>query len=349
MLLSAALTERVFSEHDRIRLTMRTIVKCLSFNLVSLARSSSPLRSGIAILLAVAALGAGGQDRLPAELLAVPVWPGEDAARKNYSHQYVFRGQPSEIVVYWPDPARPDHWALFRFWLQNRVDPQIRVTFSRGEEGTFQYRYTVRNGDAAKTAIWNWTVVGPADQDLRAAHPAWGGWNNRVAAAPQVIPRNAPLGAYLSWTRGDAPAIQPDAEASGFEIESTFRPGLTTAYASGDGGILRPPAWFTQEVEEQVIPLQRAYVMRKPTVTFGPRFAPSAAPRDILAAYSEDIDNLVRDGIVSGQSAYIRELQKAIRTGIRDGVIPTLTPIHAPESPFKKELDAALRLAVKSP
>lgn len=162
----------------------------------------------ICVLLATAVASVSGQDRLPAELKAVPVWPGEEAARRLFNGQYVFRGEPGQIVIYWPDPSNPGNWVTFRFWLQNRVDPQIRVELSRNDENVFQYRYTVRNGASAKSAIWAWDVVGPANQELKISHPEWGGTNARSPGAPQAMLPNASKGAFLSWCRVDAPPIE---------------------------------------------------------------------------------------------------------------------------------------------
>jgi len=307
--------------------------------------------AAILVVLVAGAAGGGGQwEYVPEEIKATPLWPGEEAAKRLFPGRYVFRDKTGEIVVYWPDPSSPVRWVSYRFWLQNRVDPQIRVEIKRKDDGVYKYRYAVRNGASAKSGIWTWDVVGPPNSEIEISHTTWPGTNAHVAAAPQVFLPDTPNGAFLSWLRNDAPPIEPGSEVSGFEIDCRFLPGFTTAYASGEGGLLhRPPAEFSEEVEEQVIPLERAYVMRKPAVTFGPRFSPGSPMAAILTAYRKDVAALVKMGMLDETSGFVQELQQILeRPTVPDrtrGIVVT----RAPQSLLEKELNRALVLATQTP
>jgi hypothetical protein len=244
-------------------------------------------------------------------------------------------------MVYWaPDPAQPDHWITYRFGLQSRVAPHILASVARLENGAFQYRYTVRNGPSAATAIWKWSVIGPVNTGAVLTHPAWHGADATTKGASQFLLPDAPTGGFLSWVRGDWPPIQPGGESEGFQIVSRFGPGLTTAYACGDGGLLNLPAEFTKEVEDQVIPLERPHVMRKPALTIGPRFAPNSSPDAIRRAYRADLDSLIGEHLVDASSAYIHELRQSL-----SGQPASIK--SKPGTELEKEIDRALRVALE--
>jgi hypothetical protein len=244
-------------------------------------------------------------------------------------------------MVYWaPDPARPDHWITYRFGLQSRVEPQILASVARLQDRDFQYRYTVRNGPSAATGIWKWSVIGPVNTGAVLTHPTWRGVDAMTKGASQFLLPDAPTGGFLSWVRGDWPPIQPGEESRGFQIESRFRPGLTTAYVWGDGGLLRLPAEFTKEVEDQVIPLERSHVMLKPALTIGPRFAPELTPEAVREAYRADLDSLVREHLVDASSPYINELRQSLSK-------PHFALKNKPGTEFEREIDEALRLSLE--
>ena len=295
------------------------------------------------VLAGIAVGSAGGQDSLPNEVKVLPRWQGEAAAR-SLKGQYVFRGRPGEIVVYWPDPSDQAHWVTYRFWLQNRVVPEIQANVGRSQD-LFVYRYTMGNGPKAESVIWSWSLVGPSDEVLKVSHSAWKGSKSYAVGALQAMLPGVPKGVFLFWMRGPAPAIEPGGELAGFEVDSSFLPGLTTAYAIGEGGLLKPPAEFTEEVERQVIPLELPHVMMKTSVTIGPRFAPGTTLATILRAYQEDIHSLVKEGMLDGDSAFVGELTRSLSSGIRSPQDYAISFTGKPLAPLEREIGDALILA----
>ncbi len=89
-----------------------------------------------------------------------------------------------------------------------------------------------------------------------------------------------------------APPLAPEEEFADFRIRSSFSPGLTTAYARGDGYI-EAPGELPEEVVQRLIPLQRAPAWQKPVITIGPRFAPGTSPEAILRAFRADVADLI--------------------------------------------------------
>jgi hypothetical protein len=314
-------------------------------------RLNSYIRPGLWILLAVISCPAEAQERRRAEVEALPVWAGEDAAAATRPRQYVFRDVNDEIVVSYPDPFTPGHTETFRFWLANRVDPQITASVTRNAEGgdiVFTYTYILRNGSSAATAIWNWSVVGSANQDATVSHPVWRGIKSRKPEAPQALLPSVAAGTLHDWIGTDTP-IRPGAEARDFAIRSKFAPGLTTAYAAGQGAIIVSPTGLPEEVEKQFLPLETPPVWQKPTITIGPRFAPGTPLRAIIEAFRKDVADLVREGSLSVTSPYIQELQQVLTSAGGDATTRVLLRNVAPGTQLEKDLDAALKMSISSP
>lgn len=277
------------------------------------------------------------------------MWAGEEAASTR-PLQYVFRDLDNEIVVSYPHPE--GRIITFRFWLPNRVEPQIAASVARTEsrsQTTFTYTYKLRNGSNAVTAIKRWSVVGPVSEDLTVEHPVWRSLKSRSSVAPQALVPQAGRGAYIAWRAANAPYLAPEEEMTDFKISSRFSPGLTTAYARGEGLIEEPgPGELPEEVVQQLIPLQRAPVWQKPAITIGPRFAPGTSPEAILRAFSADVADLIQEGLLSAESPYVQELQQmfaSVSDDIRDQV---LGREETPSTPLERDLELALRLTVLS-
>jgi hypothetical protein len=313
-------------------------------------KSSFNTKCGRWILLVLAACATEGQDQVPAEVRALPVWVGEDAAFLRRPPQYVFRDANGEIVVSYPNPSNPERMITFRFWLANRVDPHIGVSVTGGDVG-FTYTYTLQNGSGAAVAIRQWSVVGPANQDLTVSHPIWRGLNARVPVATQALVPGVAAGAYLLWMGGDTPHIQPGGEARDFTIRSTFAPGLTTAYVGGEGAVITEPGpgELPEVVVAQIIPLQRAPVSQKPMITIGPRFSPGTPAQAITDAFRIDVADLIKEGLLSAESPYVQELQRVLMSGRGDSSAQLLLRKETPLTAMEKDLDAALRISTAAP
>jgi hypothetical protein len=302
----------------------------------------------VLLLAAVAsACPADGQVQTPAEVRALPPWAGEEAAARSLPPHYVFRDANGQIVVSYPHPDNPGRRITYRFWLPNRVDPHIGASVAKREESgqsIFTYTYKLRNGASAASAILQWSVVGPANQELTVGHPIWKSYNARVPVAPQALLPDAPVGAFEVWSAVDVPQLSAGTELGDFTLHSRFSPGLTTAYASGEGVLEEPEGEFPEAVIQELIPLQRPHVWQRPVVTIGPRFAPGAPLPAILEGFRKDVASLIKQGLLSSESSYVQELQ-GVLGGTGSTVPAVLRRKASPQSPIEKDLDSALRMS----
>jgi hypothetical protein len=290
----------------------------------------------IFLMTAISICPARGQVRTPAEVTSLPSWHGEEAAARLVPPRYVFRDANGQIVVSYPVPEKPGHRVLYRFWLPNRVEPQVTSSIARNEESggpLFVYTYKLKNAASAVSAIFNWSIVGPANQEITVTHPVWKGSNARVPAAPQALVPENPAGAYLSWLAVNTPQLAPGQELGGFTVRSKLLPGLTTGYAQTDGYLREPEGEFPEPVVKVLTRLQRAYVWEKPFLTVGPRFAPGTPLREIIAAFRKDVGSLIDGGLLQAHSPYVHEFMAG-------SVVKA-----PPQSPIEKDLDSAFRMS----
>jgi hypothetical protein len=216
----------------------------------------------------------------PAEIRALPSWAGEETGAASFPGHFVFLDFNGQIVVSYPHPGGHGRRVTYRFWLPNRVDPRVRVSITKGDESgrpIFTYAYTLANRSSAVSAIVQWSIVGPAMQEITVAHPAWKGYNARVPVAIEALAPNAPVGAFLMWLNGEASRLDPGRELGEFTVRSLYSPGLTTAYASAAGVLEEPDGEFPEAVIQQLIPLQRPHVWQKLFLAIGPRFPPGTS------------------------------------------------------------------------
>lgn len=306
----------------------------------------SSIRNCFLLLAVVSTCSAGAEPQIPAEVRALPPWAGEEAAAKTLPPHYVFRDATGQMVVSYAHPDNPGRRITYRFWLPNRVAPQMSASVVRNEvsgESVYTYAYRLRNDASASTTILQWSLVVPPNQELAVNHPAWKSHNAKSPVAPQGLLPEAPMGAFVVWLAVDVPRLSAGDELGGFTLRSRFAPGLTTAYASGEGVLEEPDGEFPEAVIQELIPLQRPQVWQKPFLTIGPRFAADTPWPSIREAFRKDLASLIKQGLLSSVSAYVRELEGVLGS-TRSTAADVLARKASPQSPIEKDLDIALRM-----
>ncbi len=290
------------------------------------------------------------QTVVPQEIAALPVWPESNLPPALDKH-FVFRDlRTGQIVVTYLDPSDRNHkQVMFRFWLQNRVDPQCTAAIRRDSEGLYVFSYALANGTRAATPIWSWNLVAPSDDPMaKISHPVWRGTNNSVTPlAHQTLLNDRGLAAYYSWM-GSAAPIAPGARQDHFDVISSFRPGLTTAYAIGDGGI-RAPGEIPEDAVQQLIPLERPQVMYRPFLTIGPRFSPDLPLSQVAKLLRDDLRSALKRGLLDSNSPFLRALEIALAQSAETGAVPAIPPELAPDSIIERDLAHAIFLIFSEP
>jgi hypothetical protein len=280
----------------------------------------------------------------PPEVAALPAWPADGKLPPSLEKKHIFHDLATgEIVVSYPSPAEPGHRTTFRFWLPNRVEPVISVEVAATEPKLYSYTYTLHNGPNAQTPIRSWSVVGPPnDPQLQISHPEWRGVNGQSLAAPQAMVPGVSNGAHLFWSNW-TDSLGIGGTAKGFQLVSSYRPGLSTAYAMGDG-VLKVPADLTDEVEQELPPFQRAQIWSRPALTIGPRFPPSMSRGEIASHFRDELLAVIGMGALDGRSAYFRELIAGLANSIASGIEPKVNA--QPRPGMEREVAQAVHVAL---
>jgi hypothetical protein len=148
------------------------------------------------------------------------------------------------------------------------------------------------------------------------------------------------------WGQGghDNP-ILPGSHVAGFQVISSFRPGFTTAFAVGSGGLETPGA-TTEITDNQLLPLQRPEVQWRTTLTIGPRFAPEASNLEVATAFQQDLQALINDEWLDGRSPFIQSLLEGLRSYIESRGDSALIIQGEPQPGIEAEIENAILLSL---
>jgi hypothetical protein len=294
----------------------------------------------------------------------VPFWtaggPPTDLADKYFVY---FDYNPQQYVVSYPESLqtgrKEDRRRVeFRIEPQNKVEPQISVTITKGAADQYLYRYQLANGNGAKQPIRYFMIVAASDDEsLVLKHSEWTAY---VAPTRNVAPQAAlagvpPLklhsnnGKYASWYKATGTALMPGVRMDGLEATSSFLPGITTSYAR-QGDAPRFPGDLPTEVSDQLAPVMGLEHDSKVTATIGPKFdrtnGPSADPIWIADDYGNSIASLVESGRLQAESPFIQELNSILRAIIDTGARRAIQFKAQPATPFENEIAVAVKIAL---
>lgn len=289
----------------------------------------------------------------PAAYDRLPTWPGEDRLTAFPENFVFWDATAQEIVISFPkDPQNPHGVrTTYRYRPQNQVDPQIVPEISFERDGNYHYRYTVSNGLAARQAIDIWSLVSPGvDADIRLEHAEWGKLRVSGSVAKQAaLQPEAPHGEYIDWV-SDGRSIGPGSVANGFLVVSSYRPGLTTAYAQG-GKPLSAKEGMPPAAGRQLVPFMKLEVNNRVTVTIGPRFARNTPSGAIARDYAAGIRRLIIVGDMDASSQFVSVVLAALDacSGVeaeRCASLPAAAIRDSAASVLEHQIAAALLLSI---
>lgn len=326
------------------------------------------------IVLALLAPAGTAQQQASGGISMVPPWPSNGKPPPELAgKQFVYLDlETREYVICYPRGLETGEGlsgplVTLRWRPANLVEPEIAVTVSRNLSGQFVYDYTLRNGATAKQPLNAFSLVVPTtDKSIRLEHPRWRNTGPPLPehpARPPVAPQagfydppelriRANMGMFFGWRSSDvAPALAPGQTLSGFRAVSSFRPGITTAYARNASALSFPRRAPGGGVMEQLLPLQRAEVNSKWTLTIGPKFDTEGGPEMsdvwVAADFAHGIHRLLNHGRLSDRSAFVQELLALLQSFVDAGYAYRVEFEAAPSAGLESELASAIRLALK--
>lgn len=308
----------------------------------------------LALLMSVVVVAQERKIELP------PTWPADGKVPERLKNQYVFLSpQQDTLIVRMPvDEDNPDGpRRVVRIALHNQLHPSVRATISSPQAALYQYNYTLSNSLNAKDRIGTWALVVPLeDEAFDMSHPdtpQHKGWSGKVRAttvnAPRVGLPGWPLECYARWFRNETSKLAtPGNSVSGFEMSSSNKPGLTTAFFASDV----PPRFELMKGSPVTIHEQMEFYNKDPAwrdhprVTVGPRFPASTPAIEIVRDFQAGIERLVTDKRLEAGSPFIKELLKWLSEASREDSPRPFKITTPPTTDFEKEIKAALELSL---
>src|SRR6266436_7878336 len=286
--------------------------------MAALIGPATVLRRLIFILVAA---GVVAQDRAA----PVQVWLDDGRIPPQYSDKYVFLTRDKHTIVVLA-PERPETGIagpkkIVRVLLWNNILPSVSVSLERVSSGELRYHYTIDNGKEAQDPIGKFSLVVPASiADLKFSHSppnggtAWGGPGVHVAGGPAVAVHDVlqkPPGQYRTWFYHGDNLIQPGTSLGGFELQSSYLPGVTTAWFSGGRLIEFDQSW-PREIFEQVELLEHRRWREVSVVTAGPMFPPQTPKEVIIETFRQDLEQMIKSGWLGGSSNFVQEVKRTL-------------------------------------
>jgi hypothetical protein len=189
----------------------------------------------------------------------------------------------------------------------DQVVPSVSSGVVKTPTGTYEYKYSLGNGTTAADPISVWSIAIPViDGILSASHPSWTVSQDLVATGDLPARGSFSMSPVLlaSWHAFSREVIGANTAASGFVLESPYRPGLTLIYARSaeDYSV---PATLPAQVSAQLDIMRQRDWMNKSLIGVGPRF-PNDWTRDVIAAdFKNGVAQLIRAGSLDASSPFV--------------------------------------------
>lgn len=306
------------------------------------------------ILIALLALAAGAQDR---NTNPVPQWPVDGRIPPEESDRFVFLTPDKHtIVVLVPEGSEAGingPKRIVKVPLMNNLAPFVSASIRVEPSGVLSYRYVIGNGAQAEDAIGAWSlIIPPVDPSLRVTHVShdneqrWGGAPAFVAVASRSLFPDEPPGRYLTWFHQGNSLIPPGKKLDGFRLESSYRPGLTTAWFSS-GKLVKFDQSWPKVVFQQLLLLEDRKWRQKNVPTIGPMFPPDTPVERIVASFLKGMDHMLQTGWINSSSPFTGEvinMLHALRQSTHSGKCRVLTA--RPGTRTEMAIATALRVSL---
>jgi hypothetical protein len=318
-----------------------------------------PLLTGVSLIVLVLT-AVGAQDRATDP---VPTWPEDGRIPPQYRDRYVFLTQDKHtVVVLAPENAErgmagPKQTVRVALW--NDIRPMIDASMTSVSLG-IKYEYAIANAKDARDPIGKFTLIVPASvSDLNIRHipingapwagaSAYAGAGANFAIAQQVILQKPP-GRYLTWFYQRGNVIPPGAMLDGFIVESSYLPGLTTAWFSSGRLVEFDQSW-PAEIFQQLEFFEDRRFREASVITVGPMFPPETPKAVITETFRRDLEQLnkFQSIDVGFAQAALRALDDVRRNPSAEHVLQSV-PNTSSERAITSALGISLGITVRSP
>lgn len=296
-----------------------------------------------------ACLTAFGQPSAPGSPEA-PTWPSSNEIPQSLQCQYVFVGPNRDMLIVRVPPdsayARSGNPPVIRYDLHNRLNPEITARLIVDQQGNYVYEYVVDNAPSSVDSIGKWDLLIPATQ-TEEPKISCGDWCGGTSFAPimrQVEMPDQPKGRVVMWVRqnGGSP-IAPSQSRRGFRIESSCRPGFTTA-------LFHSGIWVNidQDLPDEVFKQLEFYNDptwgQIPALTFGPMFCAGSSRPAIAQNMISGINRLLETKRLDPKSEFVHDVLALVRSQLKEGAEDTGPIVHLPSGEMETEIGRALEL-----
>ncbi len=284
------------------------------------------------IILEPIAAADQAQPKVAIRLSPVPLWPQNNDTSQLPKAQFVFLSlSTGEFVISYPkDLSASDdsERVTLRFGTHSLVDPQVTAHVTLGQDGTFTYAYQISNGVNARQPVAKITLLIPTEySEAEAHHPTWKIERPKSASLRDLESPTRPV-APVEWSAETSQPIQPGGSATGFSMNSKYRPGFTQVILKGrttKGEYTSEiAATLPQPVRDQVDKVLTPAWDSQTRLVLGPQFPKDASQLDIAQNLLYGISVLSRHGDLSPDSSFVKGAISTLRAHLESGSVTSL-------------------------
>ena len=320
--------------------------------------------------------------RLRFELPPVPAYPESGKIPEDIGQWYLYLDRDTgELVIvtrYFghlePGEERQGNWVTERAPLAIDTCPSLSAAIYEPGDGSgrgYAYRYRLRNRRQARRGVWGWQLPvfegrGFSVSDL--VHPyGWGSeyWEKTNVHAKleshkyEALMKLFGYGSrhYRSRSRisrrrvnwfAKFHVLEPGKTLEPFGFTSEGKPGIVRVYVQGLGTYIPSRSTWPEELERLLHVFRPIQNNSLSISTIGPKFSPKADKTWMASDFLNSIEDLVQQGELAGESAFIREilpLLKMVARGQASGEDPGFWQAE-PGTAFEAEMLSAIRLSL---
>ena len=171
----------------------------------------------------------------------------------------------------------------------------------------------------------------------------WAGAAAYVAIAQQVVLQKPP-GRYLTWFYQEENLIQPASTLGRFVVESSYLPGLTTAWFSAGRLVEFDQSW-PSEIFQQLHLLEDRRWREASVITVGPMFPPNMPKEAMIQSFRQDLENMVKSRLLTASSGFVQEVLGAVNE-LRGNASGQHVLKSSPETKTEAAVASALAISV---
>lgn len=247
-------------------------------------------------------------ESVASRITPIPLWPTDGVLSSEKANNDVFYSPETEEIVVLTDEARASGKPL-RFGLRSKAVAEVAASVTESGD-TFVYSYLVGNSAKSRGRLQAWSLLVPADAEMRAsAPPPWSVVRETTSREDRIAAQNVSL-EYIHFETLVDTSLIPGARIPGFAVISRCHPGYVSSFSRSPAANPLSGANFgalPPNLRDKIKLLVGPDFDGKLDLTLGPRYKADATLEVVASGLHYAITNFVGSNRLSATSPFVKE------------------------------------------